>query len=172
MTREELKQTDSECIAHTYRRFDAVLAQGKNATAVDQSGRLLIDFTSGIGVNSLGWGDERWAKAVAEQAARLAHASNLYYTEPCVRLARMLCERTGCGKVFFANSGAEANEGAIKAARKYSRDHHGPGRHQIITLINSFHGRTVTTLSATGQDSFHRTFGPFTEGFAYVPAAA
>ncbi|MDY4191751.1 MAG: aminotransferase class III-fold pyridoxal phosphate-dependent enzyme [Oscillospiraceae bacterium] len=109
---------------------------------------------------------------MAEQAARLAHASNLYYTEPCVRLARMLCERTGCGKVFFENSGEEANEGAVKAARKYSRDHHGPGRHQIITLINSFHGRTVTTLSATGQDSFHRTFGPFTEGFAYVPAAA
>ncbi|MDD2955574.1 MAG: aspartate aminotransferase family protein [Oscillospiraceae bacterium] len=170
MTRDEIKQADGEYIAHTYGRFDAVLVKGKNATAIDQDGRRLIDFTSGIGVNSLGWGDEQWAGAVAKQALAMAHTSNLYYTEPCVRLAKLLHEGTGCKKVFFANSGAEANEGAIKAARKYSREHHGPGRHQIITLVNSFHGRTVTTLSATGQDAFHQTFGPFTEGFAYVPA--
>jgi acetylornithine/N-succinyldiaminopimelate aminotransferase len=129
-----------------------------------------LDFTSGIGVNSLGWADAEWAVAVAGQAATLQHTSNLYYTQPGADLAQALCRRTGMDKVFFANSGAEANEGAIKAARKYSHDKYGEGRHTIICLENSFHGRTMATLTATGQSGFHRNFAPFLPGFVHIPA--
>ncbi len=164
------EQQDKEYIVGAYGRFDVVLEKGKNATCWDVDGREYIDFTSGIGVNSLGYADEGWARAVAEQAAKLQHTSNLYYTKPGVELAKMLCEKTGYDKVFFVNSGAEANECAIKAARKYSFDRYGKERTEIITLQNSFHGRTVTTLAATGQDSFHNFFFPFTEGFRYAKA--
>ena len=123
-----------------------------------------------IGVNSLGYCDLAWAEAVSQQAHKLQHTSNLYYTAPCGKLAKKLCKRTGMSKVFFGNSGAEANEGAIKAARKYSVDHYGKDRYNVITLVNSFHGRTLATLTATGQEVFHNYFGPFNEGFQYVPA--
>ncbi len=165
-----VRQTDRGCIAGTYRRYDVCPVQGKNATCTGLEGQTYIDFTSGIGVNSLGFADEKFVRAVSEQAAKLAHISNLFYTLPQETLAKRLTEATGMQKVFFANSGAEANEGAIKAARKYSFDKYGRGRDKIVTLRNSFHGRTVTTLSATGQDAFHDYFFPFTEGFEYMPA--
>ena len=155
---------------NTYARFDVCLEKGKNATVVDTDGKSYIDFGSGIGVNSLGYCNASWVSAVTEQLNRLQHCSNLYYSVPNIRLAEKLCGLTGYHKVFFANSGAEANEGAIKTARKRSFDKYGAGRHKIITLVNSFHGRTVTTLSATGQEVFHHYFYPFTEGFDYAQA--
>lgn len=169
-TFEQFKADDAAFVANTYGRFPLALVEGKGAACRDEAGRQYIDLTSGIGVNSLGFCDEGWAAAVAAQAAKLQHTSNLYYTEPCIVAAKTLCARTGMKKVFFANSGAEANEGAIKAARKYSFEKYGEGRSKILTLVNSFHGRTVTTLAATGQDVFHNYFFPFTEGFAHLPA--
>ena len=166
----EIEALDRENVAHSYGRFPVAIEKGKNAVCWDFDGKRYIDFTSGIGVNSLGFCDDGWQKAVTAQLSKLQHISNLYYTEPCARLAKTLCERTGMKKVFFANGGAEANEGAIKAARKYSFDKYGEGRSKILTLKNSFHGRTVTTLSATGQDVFHNFFFPFTEGFEFLTA--
>lgn len=159
---------DREYVAGTYGRFPVAIVSGKNAVCHDADGKRYIDFTSGIGVNALGFCDEGWISAVTWQLAKLQHISNLYYTSPCGELAELLCRRTGMKKVFFANGGAEANEGAIKCARKYSFDKYGKGRSKILTLKNSFHGRTVTTLSATGQDVFHNYFFPFTEGFEFV----
>lgn len=170
MTAEEIKKKDSEYIMHTYGRFDIVLDHGKGATLWDADGKEYVDLTSGIGVNSLGHGNEKIVGAITKQAEKLMHASNLYYTEPMVSAAEKLVTATGMGKIFFANSGAEANEGAIKVARKYSFDKYGAGRNKIVTLIQSFHGRTVTTLKATGQEKFHQYFFPFTEGFDYAKA--
>lgn len=164
------KELDNEYIAHSYGRFDVCLTKGKGSTLYDEQDKKYIDFGSGIGVTAFGICDDEWASAVSEQLTKVQHTSNLYYTEPCAVLAKMLCEKTGMKRVFFANSGAEANEGAIKFARKYSFDKYGEGRSTIITLIDSFHGRTITTLAATGQDMFHTTFGPFTPGFKYCPA--
>ena len=163
-------QQDNDHVLHTYARNPLALTGGCGMTATDPEGNEYLDFTSGIGVNSLGFCHPAWVQAVATQAATLQHTSNLYYTGPCAQLAESLCRRTGLDKVFFANSGAEANEGAIKAARKYSFDKYGAGRSKVITLVNSFHGRTVMTLTATGQEVFHQYFGPFNEGFAYAPA--
>ncbi|WP_312643524.1 aspartate aminotransferase family protein [Hydrogenoanaerobacterium sp.] len=165
-----LRQMDSEYIAGTYARFPVAIVDGKGAVCHGIGGEEYIDFTSGIGVNSLGFCDDDWVAAVSRQAGTICHMSNLYYTAPNVQLAKNLCERTGCKKVFFANSGAEANEGIIKAARKYSADKYGEGRNEIITLVNSFHGRTITTLAATGQEVFHKNFGPFTGGFVHALA--
>lgn len=156
-------------MAHAYGRFDLALKSGAGSTLIDENGREYIDFGSGIGVTAFGICDDEWKNAVTEQLNQLQHTSNLYYTQPCARLAEMLCEKTGMKKVFFCNSGAEANEGAIKFVRKYSFDKYGDGRNTIITLCGSFHGRTITTLSATGQDSFHTVFSPFTPGFKYCP---
>lgn len=164
------KELDNEYIAHSYGRFDVCLTKGKGSTLYDESGKKYIDFGSGIGVTAFGICDDEWVNAVSEQLTKVQHTSNLYYTEPCCVLAKMLCEKSGMKRVFFANSGAEANEGAIKFARKYSFDKYGEGRSTIITLTDSFHGRTITTLAATGQDMFHTTFGPFTPGFKYCPA--
>ena len=164
------KELDNEYVAHAYGRFDVVLKEGKGSTLYDEDGKKYIDFGSGIGVTAFGIGDDEWKRAVEEQLGKLQHVSNLYYTSPCAKLAKLLCEKSSMKKVFFANSGAEANEGAIKFARKYSFDKYGEGRSTIITLKDSFHGRTITTLAATGQDGFHTTFGPFTEGFKYCPA--
>lgn len=166
----DTKGLDSQYVAKAYNRFDVVLTHGKGATLYDENDKKYIDFGAGIGVNAFGCADEKWIKAVEEQLGKVQHTSNLYYTEPCARLAKLLCEKSGMKKVFFGNSGAEANEGAIKFARKYSFDKYGEGRSTIITLQNSFHGRTITTLAATGQDSFHTVFGPFTHGFKYCPA--
>ena len=166
----DTKELDNEYVAHAYGRFNTVLAKGKGSTISDENGKQYIDFGSGIGVTAFGICDNEWKMAVEMQLDKLQHVSNLYYTEPCAKLAKMLCDKTGMKKVFFANSGAEANEGAIKFARKYSFDKYGEGRSTIITLVNSFHGRTITTLAATGQDSFHTVFGPFTPGFKYCPA--
>lgn len=164
------KELDNEYVAHSYGRFDVALEKGKGSTLYDENGKEYIDFGSGIGVTAFGIADDEWKKAVTEQLDNLQHVSNLYYTSPCARLAKLLCDKTGMKKVFFSNSGAEANEGAIKFARKYSHDKYGDGRSTIITLVNSFHGRTITTLAATGQDVFHTDFGPFTDGFKYCPA--
>ncbi len=164
----DIKATDKEYVMGTYNRFDLLIVAGEGCYCYDEKGKRYTDLTSGIGVNCLGYCDAKWADAVAKQAHTLNHTSNLYYTEPCVKLAKALCERTGAAKLFFANSGAEANEGAIKVARKYSYDKYGSGRNTVITLKNSFHGRTITTLAATGQDVFHNYFFPFTEGFRYV----
>ena len=164
------KELDNEYVAHAYSRFDLALVKGKGSTVSDENGKQYIDFGSGIGVTAFGFCDNEWKMAVEMQLDKLQHTSNLYYTEPCAKLARLLCEKSGMKKVFFANSGAEANEGAIKFARKYSYDKYGDGRSTIITLVNSFHGRTITTLAATGQDVFHTTFAPFTPGFKYCPA--
>ena len=161
---------DDANVLHTYGRSPIALVEGRGMYARDAEGREYLDFTSGIGVNALGFCHPAWVEAVSAQAARLQHTSNLYYTEPCGALAEELCRRTGLDAVFFGNSGAEANEGAIKAARKYSVDTYGPGRSKVLTLVNSFHGRTLATLTATGQEVFHRDFGPFPEQFAYVPA--
>lgn len=166
----DTKELDNHYVAKAYNRFDVVLTSGKGATLYDENGKKYIDFGAGIGVNAFGCADEKWIKAVEEQLGKVQHTSNLYYTEPCARLAKLLCEKSDMEKVFFGNSGAEANEGAIKFARKYSFDKYGEGRSTIITLKNSFHGRTITTLAATGQDSFHTVFGPFTQGFKYCPA--
>ena len=165
----QLKE-EYQYIEPTYGRFDQDMVWGSGARCRDLAGRQYIDFTSGIGVNSLGFCEPGWQKAVAGQLGTLQHISNLFYTLPGGRLARLLCQATGMKGVFFANSGAEANECAIKAARKYSHDKYGAGRADIITLQNSFHGRTMATLTATGQDVFHRNFMPFLEGFSYAAA--
>lgn len=167
---EKIQSTDKEYVANTYGRFPVAIEKGKGATCYDFDGKKYIDFSSGIGVNSLGFCDEGWIEAVTKQLTTLQHISNLYYTSPCAETAKLLCERTGMKKVFFSNSGAESNEGAIKCARKYSFNKYGEGRSKILTLRNSFHGRTVTTLAATGQDVFHNFFFPFTEGFEFTPA--
>lgn len=166
----DTKALDNEYVAHAYGRFDVSLDRGKGSTIYDENGKEYIDFGSGIGVTAFGIADDEWKNAVINQLDKLQHVSNLYYTSPCAKLAKLLCDRSGMKKVFFSNSGAEANEGAIKFARKYSFDKYGEGRKTIITLLDSFHGRTITTLSATGQDVFHKTFGPFTQGFKYCPA--
>jgi len=170
MTFEEIKNDEQQYLMHTYGRFQTALVSGKGAVAKGADGKEYIDFTSGIGVNSLGYCDDGWVKAVSEQAATIQHMSNLYYSPLQTEVAKKLCELTGFDKVFLCNSGAEANECAIKIARKYSFDKYGKGRQKIITLMNSFHGRTVTTLAATGQDVFHNYFFPFTEGFEFAAA--
>lgn len=162
------KDTDAAYISHTYARFALEAASGSGAVCTAADGKQYVDFSSGIGVNSLGFCDTGWVNAVCAQAKTLQHISNLYYTAPMAELAETLCTRTGMKKAFFCNSGAEANEGLIKAARKYSLNKYGAGRHTILTLENSFHGRTVTTLSATGQEVFHQNFAPFTEGFGFL----
>lgn len=164
------KELDNEYVAHSYGRFDVCLTEGSGSTLYDESGKKYIDFGSGIGVNAFGICDDEWKNAVTEQLDKVQHTSNLYYTEPCAKLAQLLCTKTGMKKVFFCNSGAEANEGAIKFARKYSNNKYGEERSTIITLVDSFHGRTITTLAATGQEVFHTDFGPFTPGFKYCPA--
>lgn len=164
------KELDDKYVAHSYGRFDVCLTEGKGSTLYDENGKKYIDFGSGIGVTAFGIGDDIWKEAVCAQLNKVQHTSNLYYTKPCADLAKMLCDRTGMKKVFFANSGAEANEGAIKFARKYSSDKYGDGRSTIITLENSFHGRTITTLAANGQEVFHKLFTPLTPGFKYCPA--
>ena len=165
-----LQTLDNTYVAHTYGRFPVAIKQGSGAVCTDSSGKQYLDFTAGIGVNSLGFCSPQWVEAVSKQAATLNHTSNLYYTEPGIVLAQKLCEKSGMKRVFFSNSGAEANEGAIKAARKYSFDAYGEGRYEIISLHNSFHGRTITTLAATGQAVFHTKFNPFTEGFVFAEA--
>ena len=170
MQTEKVIRRDLKYIMHTYNHSPLVLERGMGMTAYDAEGNAYLDFTSGIGVNSLGYCHPAWVAAVAEQAGRLQHTSNLYYTAPDAKLAKRLCRRTGMDQVFFGNSGAEANEGAIKCARKYSVTTFGPDRHKVLTLVNSFHGRTLATLTATGQDVFHRDFGPFPGNFAYVAA--
>lgn len=154
----------------TYGRFDVVMESGENRVATGEDEKKYIDFGSGIGTNSLGFCDSDWVEAVCNQAKQIQHTSNYYYTKIQADFAKKLCEETGYSKVFFGNSGAEANECAIKLARKYSFDKYGKGRHTIITLVNSFHGRTLATLSATGQDVFHNYFFPFVEGFKYAKA--
>ena len=170
MTHEELKALDGQYVLQTYGRNDVDIDHGKNATLYDLAGKEYIDFASGIGVLSVGTANDKWLAAVTEQAGKLAHISNLFYSQPYVKLAEKLCTRSGMAAAFFANSGAESNEGLIKLARKYSFDKYGMGRSTVITLKNSFHGRTITTLNATGQDVFHNYFFPFTEGFRYAPA--
>ena len=170
MTSQQIKDLTHQYIMTTYGRFPVVIDHGQGATLYDPEGNAYIDFTSGIGVCDLGYGNEPWADAIAAQAKKLGHVSNLFYTEPAARLAEILCKRTGESCVFFANGGGEANEGMIKLARKYSFDKYGKGRATIITLNNSFHGRTITTLMATGQEVFHNYFFPFTEGFRYADA--
>ncbi len=168
MNHEELKALDKQYVMQTYGRFDVDIASGKGATLWNAAGEKYIDFTSGIGVCSVGYANEKWIGAITEQASKLGHISNLFYSEPYIKLAEQLCKRTGMSNVFFANGGGEANEGMIKLARKYSFDKYGKGRGTVITLVNSFHGRTITTLAATGQDVFHNYFFPFTEGFRYA----
>lgn len=170
MTFEEIKALDEQYVMHSYGRFQVAIDHGKGATVWAVDGKEYIDFSAGIGVCSLGYGDPGWVEAVSTQAAKLGHISNLFYTEPYAKVAQKLCVRTGMSNVMFGNSGAEANEAMIKLARKYSFDRYGKGRGTVITLRNSFHGRTVTTLAATGQDKFHNYFFPFTEGFRYADA--
>ncbi len=170
MKMESIISVDKEYVAGTYGRFPVELVSGKGSIVTDVNGREYIDMGSGIGVTAFGFGDEKWIEATTAQLGTLQHVSNLYYTEPCAKLAKMLCERTGLKKVFFANSGAEANECAIKVARKYSAEKKGADCYTIVTLVNSFHGRTLTTLAATGQDHFHELFQPLTPGFVHVPA--
>ncbi|MCM1164856.1 MAG: aspartate aminotransferase family protein [Lachnospiraceae bacterium] len=157
-------------VMHSYGRYDLVLDKGEGRRAEDENGKEYIDFGSGIGTNSLGYCNEDWVNTVCEQAHKLQHTSNYYYTKVQADFAKTLCETAGYTDMFFGNSGAEANECAIKIARKYSFDKYGKGRHNIITLVNSFHGRTLCTLSATGQDVFHNYFFPFVEGFINVEA--
>ena len=165
-----LQELDKTYVAGTYRRFPVSIVSGRGSLVRDENGKEYIDLGSGIAVNSFGVADGLWQKAVIDQIGKVQHMSNLYYTEPCARLAQMLCERTGMKKVFFSNSGAEANECAIKAARKYAASIHGADCYTIITLKNSFHGRTLTTLAATGQDYFHELFQPLTPGFVSAEA--
>ncbi len=166
----EIQERDLAYVAPTYARFPVEIVSGKGSLAIGSDGKEYIDLGSGIGVTAFGYCDEEWIDAVSRQLHTVQHTSNLYYTEPCGTLAKMLCDRTGMKKVFFSNSGAEANECAIKAARKYAFDHYGPGHETIITLENSFHGRTITTLAATGQAKFHALFQPLTPGFVHTPA--
>ena len=163
----DIKKTDKEKIVNTYARYDLAVKQGKGAVCTSYDGKEYIDFTSGIGVNSLGFCDDGWVKAVTEQLNKLQHISNLFYTEPQVKAAELLTAKTGMSKVFFGNSGAEANEAAIKTARKYGSKVKGNSLNKIVTLVNSFHGRTMATITATGQDHYHQYFTPFVEGFAY-----
>ncbi len=166
-----ITSNDKQFVANTYARFPIELVSGKGAILKDSNGKEYIDLGSGIAVNIFGVADDEWQKAVTHQLSVLPHTSNLYYSEPCSTLAELLCERTGMKKVFFSNSGAEANECAIKVARKFAFDKYGDESHStIITLKNSFHGRTIATLKATGQDVFHTDFGPFPEGFVYAEA--
>ena len=161
---------DKAYVAGTYKRFPVEIVSGKGSHAVDSQGKTYVDMGSGIGVTAFGYGDEAWKAAVCAQLDKVQHTSNLYYNAPCARLAKLLCEKTGMKKVFFSNSGAEANECAIKAARKYSAEKKGADCYTIVTLQNSFHGRTLTTLAATGQDHFHQLYQPLTPGFVHVPA--
>lgn len=171
MNYQELKAEENKYVMNTYGRYPIALDHGEGATVWDVEGKKYIDLGSGIGVNSMGYNNRAIIDAITNQAHKLMHTSNLFTTEPMIQVAKKLVEKTHLnGKVFFANSGAEANEGAIKLARKYSFDKYGEGRYKIITLVNSFHGRTVTTLKATGQDRFHNYFFPFTEGFDYAEA--
>ena len=165
----EIEREDKEYISPTYNRFPMAIESGDGATITSSEGKKYIDFTSGIGVNIFGMNDKLWKEAVIAQLNKVQHACNLYYTQPQVELARLLCEKSGAEKVFFGNSGAEENECAIKAARKNSAMKYGDKRrYEIVTLENSFHGRTLATLAATGQDAFHKYFGPFPEGFSYA----
>ncbi len=166
----KIQELDQQYIAKTYKRFPVTIVSGSGSVAVDDTGKSYIDMGSGIGVTSFGYADTAWQAAVTEQIGRVQHTSNLYYTEPCARLAQMLCEKTGMRRVFFSNSGAEANECAIKAARKHAADTRGAEYNVIVTLENSFHGRTLTTLAATGQTHFHELFQPLTPGFVHAPA--
>ena len=168
MKSKDIIEEDKKYIAGTYARFPVAFKEGKGSRLYDYDGREYVDCGSGIAVNIFGVNDEEWKNAVIAQMNSIQHASNLYYTKPQADLARLLCERTGAKKVFFGNSGAEANECAIKAARKYGEIKHGADRKQIITLKESFHGRTLATLAATGQDAFHKYYGPFPEGFVYA----
>ena len=161
---------DKQYVANTYNRFPVEIVSGKGSRVLGSDGKEYIDMGSGIGVTAFGIADDIWSDAVAKQAATLQHMSNLYYTEPCAKLAKALCEKTGLKKVFFSNSGAEANECAIKVARKWAADNKGEDCYTIVTLNNSFHGRTITTLAATGQDHFHKLFKPLTVGFVHTPA--
>ena len=165
-----VKQKDNEFIAATYGRFPLVITEGKGSLLKDEDGKEYIDLGTGIAVNTFGAADSDWINAVNKQLNKIQHTSNLYYTKPDTELAEMLCRRTGLKKVFFSNSGAEANECAIKVARKYAAEKKGAEYNTIITLKNSFHGRTVTTLAATGQEIFHKDFLPLTEGFVYAEA--
>ncbi|MBR5489972.1 MAG: acetylornithine/succinylornithine family transaminase [Oscillospiraceae bacterium] len=165
-----ISELDKKYVAGTYNRFPVEIVSGKGSTLTDSCGKEYIDMGSGIGVTAMGFGDEEWISAVTEQLGKVQHTSNLYYTEPCAKLASMLCEATGMKKVFFANSGAEANECAIKAARKYAAEKKGSEYYTIISLCNSFHGRTLTTLAATGQEHYHELFQPLTPGFMSTPA--
>ncbi len=166
----DIISTDKQYVANTYNRFPIELVNGKGSKVYDKDGKEYIDMGSGIGVTAFGIADEQWANAVSEQAAKLQHMSNLYYTQPCALLAKALCEKTGLKKVFFSNSGAEANECAIKIARKWAAENKGEDCYTIVTLQNSFHGRTLTTLAATGQEHFHKLFKPLTTGFVHTPA--
>ena len=166
----DIKTLDQTYVASTYGRFPVVITGGKGCIAVDDQGNEYIDMGSGIGVNLFGYSDPIWKEAVIAQLDAVQHTSNLYYTGPCAQLAELLCERTGLKKVFYCNSGAEANECAIKAARRYAQLNKGDDFYTIITLNNSFHGRTLTTLAATGQEKFHKLFQPLTPGFVSVPA--
>lgn len=170
MNSQTTKQLDHTYIAQTYGRFDLALSHAKGCEVWDFEGKRYLDFTSGIGVNSLGWADESWLQAVIHQASTLSHTSNLFYTSPSAQLAEKLVKASGLKRVFFGNSGAEANEGAIKTARKYSVDKYGENRSTILSLVNSFHGRTISTLAATGQAVFHQHFFPFTQGFEHLEA--
>ncbi len=164
----DIFQTDKQYIANTYARFPLQLVSGKGSLVYDETGKEYIDLGTGIAVNSFGIADEQWKQAVISQLDKIQHTSNLYYSEPCALLAKTLCQRSGLSKVFFSNSGAEANECAIKAARKYGEVTKGKEYYTIIALKNSFHGRTITTLSATGQDVFHAHFTPMTDGFVFA----
>ena len=170
MTFEDIKKLDDTHVMHTYGRYPVAIDHGKGATCYDPAGKAYIDFTSGIGVNALGFAEKGWVAAVTAQLNKLQHISNLYYTEPCAQTAKLLCEKSGMKKVFFGNSGAEANEGVIKAARKYSFQKYGEGRNKIVALENSFHGRTMAALSATGQAVYHNFFFPFVDGFVFAQA--
>lgn len=165
-----IREIDNTYVAGTYKRFPVEIVRGKGSLVEDAQGKQYIDMGSGIAVTSFGVADDVWVQAVTDQIGKVQHMSNLYYTEPCARLAQMLCEKTGMKKVFFSNSGAEANECAIKVARKYAAEHKGADCFTIVTLENSFHGRTLTTLAATGQEHYHELFQPLTPGFAHVPA--
>ncbi len=166
----EIKEIDKQYVANTYARFNLHLVEGKGSLVWDETGKQYIDLATGIAVNSFGVADEEWQKAVIAQLGALQHTSNLYYNTPSALLAKTLCERTGMQKVFFSNSGAEANETAIKAGRKYGELKKGKEYYTVVTLKNSFHGRTITTLSATGQDVFHQHFTPMTDGFVHATA--
>ena len=165
-----IQSTDKQYVANTYNRFPVTIVSGHGSEVYDEQGKRYIDMGSGIGVTAMGIADDAWVSAVTAQLSKVQHMSNLYYTQPCAMLAEMLCTRTGMSKVFFSNSGAEANECAIKVARKYAADTYGEDRYTIVTLEKSFHGRTLTTLAATGQEHFHKLFQPLTPGFVHTPA--